>query len=38
MSRSSGFDAHVQKPVDTAMVEAMLATLFTGVTASQPGS
>ena len=37
-SRSSGFDAHVQKPVDTAMVEAMLATLFTGVTASQPGS
>jgi CheY-like chemotaxis protein len=28
MSRASGFDAHVQKPVDVAMVEAMLATLF----------
>ena len=27
-SRASGFDAHVQKPVDIAMVEAMLATLF----------
>jgi CheY-like chemotaxis protein len=28
MSRASGFDAHVQKPIDVAMVEAMLATLF----------
>ena len=28
MSRASGFDAHVQKPVDIALVEAMLATLF----------
>jgi CheY-like chemotaxis protein len=28
LSRASGFDAHVQKPVDIAMVEAMLATLF----------
>jgi CheY-like chemotaxis protein len=29
MSRESGFDAHVQKPVDIAVVEAMLETLFT---------
>ena len=28
LSRASGFDAHVQKPVDIPMVEAMLATLF----------
>jgi CheY-like chemotaxis protein len=28
LSRASGFDAHVQKPVDIALVEAMLATLF----------
>jgi len=28
LSRASGFYAHVQKPVDIAMVEAMLATLF----------
>jgi CheY-like chemotaxis protein len=28
MSREAGFDAHVQKPVDFAMVESMLATLF----------
>src|SRR5262245_46836449 len=28
LSRLSGFDAHVQKPVDIAMVEAMLATLL----------
>jgi CheY-like chemotaxis protein len=27
-SRECGFDAHVQKPVDIAMVEAMLATLL----------
>ena len=27
-SREAGFDAHVQKPVDFAMVESMLATLF----------
>jgi CheY-like chemotaxis protein len=31
MSRESGFDAHVQKPVDIAMVEAMLATLVGAV-------
>lgn len=29
MSREAGFDAHVQKPVDIAVVEAMLETLFT---------
>jgi CheY-like chemotaxis protein len=28
LSREAGFDAHVQKPVDFAMVESMLATLF----------
>jgi CheY-like chemotaxis protein len=28
LTRASGFDAHVQKPVDIALVEAMLATLF----------
>jgi CheY-like chemotaxis protein len=28
MSRESGFDAHVQKPIDIAVVESMLATLF----------
>jgi len=28
LSRASGFDAHVQKPVDIPMVEAMLATLL----------
>jgi two-component system, chemotaxis family, CheB/CheR fusion protein len=28
MSRESGFDAHVQKPIDLAVVESMLATLF----------
>lgn len=28
LSRASGFDARMQKPVDIAMVEAMLATLF----------
>jgi CheY-like chemotaxis protein len=28
MSREAGFDAHVEKPVDFAMVESMLATLF----------
>ena len=28
MSRAAGFDAHVQKPVDFAMVQSMLATLF----------
>jgi CheY-like chemotaxis protein len=27
-SRESGFDAHVQKPIDIAVVESMLATLF----------
>jgi len=35
LSRASGFDAHVKKPVDIAMVEAMLATLF-GAIASPP--
>ena len=34
LSRPSGFDAHVQKPVDIAMVEAMLATLFARFAAS----
>jgi CheY-like chemotaxis protein len=28
LSRASGFDAHMQKPIDIALVEAMLATLF----------
>lgn len=28
MSREAGFDAHVQKPMDIAVVEAMLETLF----------
>jgi len=35
LSRASGFDAQVKKPVDIAMVEAMLATLF-GAIASPP--
>jgi CheY-like chemotaxis protein len=34
LSRASGFDAHVQKPVDISMVEAMLATLFGRLAAS----
>ena len=34
LSRASGFDAHVQKPVDIPMVEAMLATLFGRLAAS----
>jgi len=38
LTRASGFDAHVQKPVDISMVEAMLATLFGGFAVSKPDS